>query len=88
MNFEVLTIEPFEKEAARLSKKYPSFKKDLAGLIESLETNPKQGTSLGNNFYKIRLAITSKRKGEIRWSQNYNICRVGRAQSLSRRYLR
>lgn len=27
-------------------------------------TNPEQGTSLGNNCYKIRLAIRSKGKGK------------------------
>jgi hypothetical protein len=33
-------------------------------LIESLEQNPEQGTSLGNNCYKIRIAIASKGKGK------------------------
>ena len=39
-------------------------KKDLAGLINNLTDNPEQGTALGNNFYKIRLAIASKNKGK------------------------
>ena len=39
-------------------------KKDLTGLLESLTENPKRGTALGNNFYKIRLAIASKGKGK------------------------
>ena len=29
-----------------------------------LKTEPKQGTSLGNDCYKIRLAISSKGKGK------------------------
>jgi hypothetical protein len=29
-----------------------------------LESNPESGTSLGNNFYKIRWAISSKGKGK------------------------
>lgn len=37
---------------------------DLAVLFESLEENPIQGTSLGRNCYKIRLAISSKGKGK------------------------
>jgi hypothetical protein len=36
----------------------------LAELIDDLEINPEQGRSLGNNFYKIRLAISSKGKGK------------------------
>ena len=64
MSYEVLTIPPFEREANKLSRKYPSLKNDLADLIESLENNPKQGHSLGNNFYKVRLLIKSKGKGK------------------------
>lgn len=64
MSYEVRTIPPFEREAEKLSRKYPSLRNDLAQLVESLENNPKQGTSLGENFYKIRLAITSKGKGK------------------------
>ena len=62
MNFSVETIPPFEKEFKKLLKKYPSLTVDLLQLIASLENNPLQGISLGNNFYKIRLAITSKGK--------------------------
>jgi hypothetical protein len=36
----------------------------LALLFESLENNPEQGTSIGKNCYKIRLAIASKGKGK------------------------
>ncbi|MEP6513408.1 MAG: hypothetical protein ABJA79_06040 [Parafilimonas sp.] len=62
MNYSVHTTPPFEKEAKKLSKKYPSLKKDLTELIESLKTDPLQGISLGNYFYKIRLAITAKQR--------------------------
>ncbi len=64
MSFSVRTLPDFEKEAKRLAKKYPSFKSDLAAFIESLQANPNQGSSLGNDFYKIRLAIKSKAKGK------------------------
>ena len=33
-------------------------------LINKLEENPEMGISLGNNLYKVRLAITSKGKGK------------------------
>lgn len=33
-------------------------------LLESLRSNPEQGTKLGNNLRKVRLAITSKGKGK------------------------
>jgi hypothetical protein len=62
MNYKISSIPLFDKQAKRLSKKYPSFKTDLAQLAYTLITDPKQGKALGNNFYKIRLAITSKGK--------------------------
>lgn len=65
MNYSVETILPFEKEFKKLYKKYPSLKSDLLLLINALQTNPFQGTALGNNFYKIRLSIQSKNKGKI-----------------------
>lgn len=64
MSYNISTIPLFDKQAKRLAKKYPSLKKNLAELIETLIDNPEQGTTLGNNFYKIRLAITSKGKGK------------------------
>jgi hypothetical protein len=64
MGFSVETILPFEKEFKKLHKKYPSLKSDLLQLINSLESNPTQGTAIGNDFYKIRLSITSKNKGK------------------------
>ncbi|HWZ03861.1 MAG TPA: hypothetical protein VNX40_09660, partial [Mucilaginibacter sp.] len=60
MNFSVSSIPLFDKQAKRLAKKYPSLKSDLAELFESLADNPRQGVALTNNFYKIRLAISSK----------------------------
>ena len=37
---------------------------EVAVLVEKLEDNPVMGTSLGNNCFKIRLAIASKRRGK------------------------
>jgi len=64
MSYNILTIPPFDKQLKRLAKKYPSIKSDFAAFLENLEANPIQGTDLGNNCYKIRLAIKSKNKGK------------------------
>ena len=64
MNFKVSSIPLFDRQAKRLAKKYPSLKNDLSELIQSLVLDPEQGKALGNNFYKVRLAISSKGKGK------------------------
>jgi mRNA-degrading endonuclease RelE of RelBE toxin-antitoxin system len=64
MSYKVLTIPKFEKELKRLSKKYPSLKFEYLELVKSLKAHPDQGTSLGNNCYKVRLGIASKGKGK------------------------
>ena len=64
MNYEVIFTEPFEKKAKRLIKKHASFKNDLKKLTQSLAETPEQGTPLGHNCYKIRLAIKSKGRGK------------------------
>jgi hypothetical protein len=64
MNYKISSIPLFDKQAKRLSKKYPSLKYDLEELVTTLITDPQQGKALGNNFYKIRLSITSKGKGK------------------------
>jgi len=64
MSCEIITTPRFEKELKHLSKKYPSFKKDFAGLLEELQTNPRIGEEFKKDCYKIRLAITSKNKGK------------------------
>lgn len=64
MKFNVYYTPEFEKQLKRLSKKYKSLPKDLAVLVKQLEENSTTGTPLGNNCYKIRLAISSKGKGK------------------------
>lgn len=65
MNELLITFTPeFRREYKQLSKKYRSLDADMQGLIAKLQENPTLGTSLGNNAYKIRLAITSKNKGK------------------------
>ena len=64
MNFNVLTTSDFKRDSKSLLKKYKSLKAEILYLIASLEEDPTQGTPLGNDCYKIRLAIKSKGKGK------------------------
>ena len=64
MSFSVITTPDFLRELKPLAKKYPSLKKELLELSESLSQNPKQGESLGFDAYKIRISIKSKGKGK------------------------
>ncbi len=64
MNFNVIPSDKFKKEAKRLIKKFPSLKSELAELSAILMAHPDSGTSLGNDTYKIRIAVKSKGKGK------------------------
>lgn len=64
MSYKIDTILPFRKEAKKLIKKYPSLKNELADLGRLISKDPTIGTSLGNNCFKIRLAVASKGKGK------------------------
>lgn len=64
MSFSVKTIPYFDRQAKRLIRKYASFKSELAELAKSLAKDPTQGTPLGNDCYKIRVAVKSKGKGK------------------------
>ena len=64
MSYNILPTSKFSKEIKRLIKKFPSLKSEFANLISLLSENPTTGTSLGENCYKIRIAIASKNKGK------------------------
>jgi mRNA-degrading endonuclease RelE of RelBE toxin-antitoxin system len=64
MSYNVEATGHFSRQLKRLVKKYPSIRNEMFQLIESLEENPQQGSPLGKDCYKIRLAITSKGKGK------------------------
>ena len=64
MSYNIVITHRFEKELKRLSKKFHSVKNEFADLISEIIENPETGTFLGNNCYKIRLAIGSKGKGK------------------------
>jgi len=78
MSYNISSIPLFDKQAKRLAKKYPSLKRDLAGLIEKLTDEPEQGTALGNSFYKIRLAVASKAKGKSGGARVVTFVKVAR----------
>ncbi|MEQ9466392.1 MAG: type II toxin-antitoxin system RelE/ParE family toxin [Ekhidna sp.] len=64
MSFEIIATPHFKREIKKLSKKYKSLKVDFSRLVDQLKSNPSQGTPLGNDCFKIRMAITSKGKGK------------------------
>ena len=64
MSFEIIATRDFMRQAKRLLKKYPSLKMELNTLQETLEINPFLGIPLGDNTFKIRLAVASKGKGK------------------------
>ena len=65
MPFNVITSTQFLSDLKPLAKKYPSALEDLKALIGKLENNPFfESEPLGQDCYKIRLAITSKGRGK------------------------
>lgn len=64
MSYDIIVISPFEREAKHLAKKHKSLKTDLQNLFNELAENPLQGSPLGKDCYKVRMAIKSKGKGK------------------------
>ena len=64
MSFEIIPTHSFAKELKTLAKKYKSIGDDVRKLLIELHKNPKLGTHIGKDCYKIRMAITSKGKGK------------------------
>jgi mRNA-degrading endonuclease RelE of RelBE toxin-antitoxin system len=64
MSYSIIITHRFEKELKRLAKKFSSLKIDFAELIAEITQDPKSGIYIGNNCYKIRMAIDSKGKGK------------------------
>lgn len=59
MNYEIIVSPTFEKEVKKLKKRYKKISFDLKSLITNLYVNPKLGTPLGNEIYKIRIPNSS-----------------------------
>lgn len=64
MKTKIITSENFRKKAKRFLKKYQSLKTELQILEKQLLVNPQLGTNIGNDCYKIRIAVQSKGKGK------------------------
>ncbi len=64
MNCKIVVIDDFKRDAKKLVKKYVSLKSELAELQAQLLENPRMGTLIFENTYKIRLAVKSKGKGK------------------------
>lgn len=64
MSVEIIATQDFARRLKKLIKKYKSLKGEIVTLQKSLRDNPTQGTSLGDNAYKIRVAVKSKGKGK------------------------
>ena len=64
MSYKIELTDNFKNEAKKLIKKYASLRTEIIELGKELAENPTSGTPLGNDVYKIRLAIASKNKGK------------------------
>ena len=64
MKVTVRITNNFKSEAKPLFKKYKSLTNDLLKLEKELLINPRLGTALGQDAYKIRLKIASKNRGK------------------------
>lgn len=64
MSYDVIATPRFKRDIKKLVKKYPSLKQEFAVLFSLLKTDPEQGKNLGNQCFKIRLAIASIGKGK------------------------
>ena len=64
MSVRIIATQDFARRLKKLIKKYKSLKSEVFLLQRSLQDNPTQGTPLGDNSYKIRVAVKSKGKGK------------------------
>jgi mRNA-degrading endonuclease RelE of RelBE toxin-antitoxin system len=64
MSYKIKSTQQFDKELKRIATKYPSLKNDFKNFLDDIALNPAMGNALGNNCFKIRLAITSKGRGK------------------------
>ena len=64
MSFNIIPTDKFQKQVKKLYKKYKSILIDIESLASEISENYNLGTDLGNNTYKIRIAIKSKGKGK------------------------
>ena len=61
---KIVLADSFKRDVKPLRKKFPSLSQELRELGNQLLENPRLGTALGKNCYKIRLAVRSKGGGK------------------------
>lgn len=83
MSYNNIPTHRFEKELKRLAKKFPSLKNEFAELIAGITANPETGTFIGNNCYKIRLALVAKARAKVVGQGLSLICTLNRKQFIS-----
>lgn len=64
MKVEIKLTDDFHRAAKKLLKKYRSLNAELQTLATALKENPRMGTLIAENIYKIRLAVKSKGGGK------------------------
>ncbi len=64
MKNKITTIQLFDTRYKRFIKKFPTLEAEMLQLKKDLLANPKTGTLITENAYKIRLASTDKNKGK------------------------
>lgn len=85
MSVTVRITKSFKAAAKPLLKKYPSLSGDLLKLEKELLENPKQGTALGCNIYKIRLKISSKGKGKSGGARVFHLSKLCSLEKFEKR---
>jgi hypothetical protein len=60
----IIIGKKFNRDFKRLAKKYASLGTDIAQLFDMIRQNPQLGTPFGQDCYKIRMAISSKKQGK------------------------
>ena len=64
MNYQIISLESFRKDAKQLAKKYTKLSIDLQKLSDTLSENPKAGIALSGGLYKLRLQNSSTNSGK------------------------
>ena len=65
MSYNVVAVPKFKKQLKKLALKYPSLKEEFGFLIETLETDPEQGTSFGKIAIRFGFPSNLKEKGKV-----------------------
>ena len=63
-NLDIIALPQFEKELKQLAKKHTSIDKDFERFVKELSVNHFMGSKPGNNCFKVRMNIKSKKAGK------------------------